>query len=328
MSEGEIVKVENESFLSPVATLDQLGDRYDTFKKFVKERLHQGVDFQVIPGTEKPSLVKPGAEKLCTLFGLSAMQELTSKIEDWTGKEHGEPFFKYDYLCTLSRNGKPIASCEGSCNSWEKKYRYRSQELKCPKCGKQAIIKGKVEYGGGWLCFAKKGGCGAKFLDGDKTIEDQPRGQVPNPDIADQVNTLQKMAQKRAFVGATLIATNASEYFTQDMEDIKEVVDAEYHDVSANAEMPKKTEKEYPMVKGVASKVESWQLLTREQAEDTLSHDGVRYGDIAQSELEKRFIGISKKLRLSDLPENERAELQGKYDAITALRVFRGEEKK
>lgn len=73
---------------------------------------------------------------------------------------------------------------------------------------------------------------------------------------------------------------------------------------------------------------ESWQLLTREQAEDTLSHDGVRYGDIAQSELEKRFIGISKKLRLSDLPEDERTELQGKYDAITALRVFRGKEKK
>lgn len=37
------------------------------------------------------------------------------------------------------------------------------------------------------------------------------------PSIA---NTLQKMAQKRAFVGATIIATMTSEYFTQDVEDM------------------------------------------------------------------------------------------------------------
>jgi hypothetical protein len=43
---------------------------------------------------------------------------------------------------------------------------------------------------------------------------------VPNHDVADQVNTIQKMAQKRAFVGASLIATNASEFFTQDIEDM------------------------------------------------------------------------------------------------------------
>lgn len=313
MSEGEIVKVENESFLSPVATLDQLGDRYDTFKKFVKERLHQGVDFQVIPGTDKPSLVKPGAEKLCTLFGLSAMQELTSKIEDWTGKEHGEPFFKYDYLCTLSRNGKPIASCEGSCNSWEKKYRYRSQELKCPKCGKQAIIKGKTEYGGGWVCFGKKGGCGAKFLDGDKTIEDQPRGQVPNPDIADQVNTLQKMAQKRAFVGAVLIATNASEYFTQDMEDIREseAIDAEYKDIS------KEPVKEYPMVKGVASKMK--QVMTIDDAVEIESTDGKLYSEMDIPQLTAIFNAHTKKLKDETTPASDKPRIERDNRAIQMI---------
>jgi hypothetical protein len=34
------------------------------------------------------------------------------------------------------------------------------------------------------------------------------------------VNTIQKMAQKRALVAATLIATSASEFFTQDVEDV------------------------------------------------------------------------------------------------------------
>lgn len=34
----------------------------------------------------------------------------------------------------------------------------------CPQCGKTAaVIKGKEEFGGGWLCFAKKGGCGARW---------------------------------------------------------------------------------------------------------------------------------------------------------------------
>jgi len=42
---------------------------------------------------------------------------------------------------------------------------------------------------------------------------------LDNPDVADVVNTIQKMAQKRALVAATLIATSASEFFTQDVED-------------------------------------------------------------------------------------------------------------
>src|SRR5688500_10024624 len=37
-------------------------------------------------------------------------------------------------------------------------------EQACPSCGNTgAVIKGKAEYGGGWLCFLKKGGCGAKW---------------------------------------------------------------------------------------------------------------------------------------------------------------------
>jgi len=42
---------------------------------------------------------------------------------------------------------------------------------------------------------------------------------VPNHDPSDQVNTIDKMAQKRALVAMVLITTNASDYFTQDMED-------------------------------------------------------------------------------------------------------------
>jgi len=41
-----------------------------------------------------------------------------------------------------------------------------NQNMACPECGEgKAVIKGKEEYGGGWVCFAKKGGCGFKWQD-------------------------------------------------------------------------------------------------------------------------------------------------------------------
>lgn len=49
----------------------------------------------------------------------------------------------------------------------------------CPACGAQAVIAGKPEYGGGFVCWKNKGGCGAKFADeseltGDSGPEDAP----------------------------------------------------------------------------------------------------------------------------------------------------------
>ena len=40
-----------------------------------------------------------------------------------------------------------------------------------------------------------------------------------NPDTPDLVNTILKMATKRAYIAAVLNATGASEFFTQDLED-------------------------------------------------------------------------------------------------------------
>jgi uncharacterized protein (UPF0212 family) len=157
---------------------------------------------------------------MASFFGLAPTFDDVEKVEDWTGQDHaGEPFFYYRQKCTLHRGERLIASADGSCNSWEKKYRYRKAERVCPVCGQPAIIKGKADYGGGFLCFAKKGGCGAKFPDDAPEIVGQEVGQVKNPDAAEQVNTILKMAQKRALVAAVLIATNASDYFTQDLDD-------------------------------------------------------------------------------------------------------------
>ena len=215
-----LMAVERSRFM-PAMSIESAVERYNAVTEFVSRVLRKDVDYGVIPGTDKRTLLKPGAEKLTTFFGLSTRFELLERIEDWTGEQHGgEPFFYYLYRCRLFRGDVLIAEGDASCNSRETKYRWREAQRLCPACGVTAIIKGKEDFGGGWLCWKKKGGCGAKFPDGDQTIESQPTGRVFNPDIADQVNTIQKMAQKRSLVGAVLLAVNASEFFTQDIEDM------------------------------------------------------------------------------------------------------------
>lgn len=215
-----LAPVADRSQFMPAMSIDLAVERYNTITEFVSRVLRRDVDYGMIPGTDKLTLLKPGAEKLTTFFGLSTRFQLLERIEDWTGEDHqDEPFFYYLYRCQLFRGDLLVAEADGSCNSRETKYRYREAQRVCPECRQAAIIKGKEEYGGGYLCFRKKGGCGAKFPTGDATIESQQTGRVPNAEIADQVNTIQKMAQKRSLIAATLLAVNASEFFTQDVED-------------------------------------------------------------------------------------------------------------
>lgn len=175
--------------------------------------MRKGVDYDIIPGTNKPALLKPGTELLNTMMGYdvacSAVRTVTNV-----------GMILYTAHCTVSdpRSGRTWTA-SGTANSHEVRYRYRKAERTCPECGEPAVIKGRAEYGGGWLCYRKKGGCGAKWPDGTKEIEEQTAGRVENEDPADLDNTLIKMAEKRAIVAATLIAHNASRLFTQDIAD-------------------------------------------------------------------------------------------------------------
>ena len=222
MENTELATMQQELYVAPVVTIVDAKAKFSQVREYTASCLKKDVDFGVIPGVAKPTLLKPGAEKIGSLFGLSPRFECVDKVLNFLGEgnpDH-EPFFYFEYRCSLYKGDQFVASCDGSCNSWEKKYRYRKAEITCPVCGKKAIIKGKKEFGGGWICFAKKGGCGAKFSDNDPKITQQPTGDVKNLDTAEQVNTFQKMAQKRAYVGAILIACNLSEYYTQDVEDM------------------------------------------------------------------------------------------------------------
>ena len=107
----------------------------------------------------------------------------------------------------------------GECTSWEGRYRWRNAARTCPSCGADAIIRGREEFGGGWLCWGKRGGCGLSFGAEDSVITDQPLGKVVNDDLAASWNTVLKMARKRAMVDAVISTTRTSGLFTQDLDD-------------------------------------------------------------------------------------------------------------
>jgi hypothetical protein len=192
----------------------------DRFRSLVRANLKEGHDYGVIPGTPRPTLLKPGAEKIKTLMECADTYEILDKVEDWD-----KPLFFYTIKCRLVYMHTDVVVSEGlgHCNSMEARYRWRHQDRSCPECNQETIIKGKQEYGGGWLCFAKKGGCGAKFPDGAESIESQKVGRVENEDVFSQVNTLLKMAKKRSLVDAALSAGRLSDIFTQDLEDMRPV---------------------------------------------------------------------------------------------------------
>lgn len=179
----------------------------------------EGVHYGIIPGIAKPTLLKAGAEKLCLTFRLAPDYEIEEKTDG--------PHIRITSKCVLTHipSGQRFGSGMGSCSTREAKYAYRKASRHCPICNAEAIIKGKDFKGDGlptgWVCFAKKGGCGAKFLDGDVSVEGQAQGRAANEDLADQYNTVLKMANKRSLIAAVLNATAASDILTQDIEDME-----------------------------------------------------------------------------------------------------------
>src|SRR3990167_2453447 len=196
-------------------TVDDLVARLTKLREAAAKALSEGVDYGKIPGVDKPSLWKPGAEKLCVLFMLDPQTEVE---ERYTAGGHLNVIAKTTMF--HSPTGARLGSGIGICTTKETRYAYRQADRVCPKCGEAAIIKGKAEYGGGWLCFKKKNGCGEKWADGDAVIESQTTGRIDNPDLPDLYNTVVKMARKRSLVDAVLVTTGASEIYTQDVEDI------------------------------------------------------------------------------------------------------------
>ncbi|EOH86732.1 hypothetical protein [Enterococcus pallens] len=181
------VSTHSNTTLSLVANtnLEQVSNQLkaiDNFQMVVQKTLRVDQDYGTIPGTNKPTLLKPGAEKILMLMGLTSEYEIVDKVENYT-----EGFFAYTVKSSLYKDGLLITEGFGSANT--KETRYRQNEWN--------EAEHKKIWNGGYQ------------------------------DPYTLVNTVLKMAKKRAQVDAALTVGSLSNVFTQDIEDMKELLDKE-----------------------------------------------------------------------------------------------------
>ena len=201
-----IALLSDDDFEQHLELLQKVSSR---IQSAMRSYMELDTDYGTIPGTPKPTLLKPGAEKLLQLFGLAAETETRLTM----GDNQSAPSVTYDAITYIHRGsfaGPVVATGHGTANSWEK--RYRRDTKVCPNCDQPKIIKSK--YDPGWYCL----NCKSKFAQSDPAITEQATSATGDPSTAfDLANTLVKMASKRSLVDATLRATASSGLFAQDL---------------------------------------------------------------------------------------------------------------
>lgn len=143
----------------------------------------------------KPSLTKDGAFRICSLFKITP-----GPVDIEIIREDGEHFTVISTARLFNQDGVEIASSRGSASTRESKYAYRwVNEGQVPADIDKATLKtrgGQNRNGGSWKQY-----------------------QLPNPDKADLENTILKMSEKRATVGAVNKLPLVSELFAADPDD-------------------------------------------------------------------------------------------------------------
>jgi hypothetical protein len=207
--EGEAVEVDEETRNLPAVraseavvargeiSVDELVAQAEKIQQVMSRAMRENVHYGKIPGVNKPTLLKPGAEMLNVLLRLSPSYESEKIFQDGG-------HLTVISLCTLTHipTSLVIAQGEGLCSTREAKYAFRQGGRTCPACGTVGTIKRSKfaprenDYEGasrsdppGWYCYAKVGGCGANFAFGDPEIADQPEvARIDNPDLPDTWN--------------------------------------------------------------------------------------------------------------------------------------------
>jgi hypothetical protein len=178
----------------------QLRTRLAVIQDVMKNVMVKDVDYGVIPGTPKPTLFKPGAEKLCVTFRLAAADPQIVDVPDVLDDE-----IRYRVRVPILANGVVVAVGVGECSTSEEKYKWR----------RPVHIK---EYENAPLDRKR-----------EKYQKNGDVWQQVRVEPADIANTVLKMAHNRAYVHAVIMATAAGSIFTQDVEDLPEGVSQEAH---------------------------------------------------------------------------------------------------
>ena len=207
---------------APALTAKQVKGRVQLIQEVMESVMKEGVHYGVIPGTDKPSLLKAGAEVLCMTFRIA----VNPQIEDLSTSDE----IRYRIRCigTHQGDGTVVGAGIGECSSNEEKYKWKRSNRR--EFDATPEDRRRIKYGY------------------DKRERKEYEVQQVRTEPADVANTVLKMAKKRALVDFTLTALAASDIFNQDIEDIPdEILDSGTEPQQPKVEMPK-AKKEEPKV--------------------------------------------------------------------------------
>ena len=186
-------------------------------QEVMKAVMEKDVHYGVIPGTTKPTLYKPGSEKILSTFRIAAHPK---EIEDLSTPDEIRYRVKV-YGVAMEDDHILFGVGIGECSSNEAKYKWRM-----PVCDEEFNETPEDR----------------KRLIWKKGYQDKPNYQQKqirtNP--SDVANTILKMAKKRAQIDMTLTATAASDVFDQDLEDLPEGIVGEVADKKPPITAPQK----------------------------------------------------------------------------------------
>lgn len=190
----EVAVVQQEHALSAAEHRAQV----NLIQEVMREVMEEGVHYGKVPGTPKPSLWKPGAEKLSMTFRIAVDPQIDGDLCTEDVRR-----YRIRAAASSQATGVFLGSALGTCSSNEEKYKWRGAICQ-EEFDETPVDRRRKKW--------KKG-------DQDAYCIQQIRTE---PDDID--NTVLKMAVKRAVVAVILQVTAASDIFTQDIEDLPDEV--------------------------------------------------------------------------------------------------------
>lgn len=176
-----------------VNQIETIMTKINQFQSIVQRTLKQNLDYGIIPNTgKKPTLLKPGAEKILMLLGLRSEFDIVDKTRDF---DNG--FFQYQVKCKLYKGEVLITEGMGSCNTKESKYKKSdgfsvdNTVLKMAK--KRALVDAALMVGSLSDIFSQD--LEDLDIEGHTITTDQPPA-------TDQDGTINKQAARQLFAAA------------------------------------------------------------------------------------------------------------------------------
>lgn len=228
-SGSELATVQRTTDLTQAMTVVEVLRDVGLIQKVITEVMKEGTHYGTIPGTGKreknaqgqwvergnPTLYKPGAEKLASVFRLAVDPE----IEDLST----EDCCRYRVRCKIltQASGTFLGTGVGEASTNEEKWKWRKaqSQVEFDETSPERRRK-KVK----------------DFYDQQEGRKKTTETLQVRTNPADLANTALKMAKKRALIDGILTVTAASDIFAQDLEELPEGIIDSLNDAERQAD--------------------------------------------------------------------------------------------